>query len=61
MQVPEAPKDAPTFMEDLPEEERDTEGLSKYGAGQAWPAHQLSTVAQHHRVQHPCRDWLISC
>ena len=32
-QVPEAPKQPQTFMEDLPEEEQDTTGLGKYGAG----------------------------
>ncbi|KAI7837315.1 hypothetical protein COHA_008830 [Chlorella ohadii] len=31
--VPEAPAQQQTFMEDLPEEEQDTSGMSKYGAG----------------------------
>jgi hypothetical protein len=31
--VPEAPKEQPTFMEDLPEGEQDSTGYSKYGAG----------------------------
>ncbi|KAL4458951.1 hypothetical protein ABPG75_013816 [Micractinium tetrahymenae] len=31
--VPEAPVQQQTFMEDLPEEEQDTSGMSKYGAG----------------------------
>lgn len=31
--VPEAPQQQQTFMEDLPEEEQDTSGMSKYGAG----------------------------
>lgn len=31
--VPEAPTQQQTFMEDLPEEEQDTSGLGKYGAG----------------------------
>ena len=32
-QVPEAPTKALTFVEDLPEDEQDVEGYSKYGAG----------------------------
>lgn len=31
--VPEAPKDVPVFVEDLPEDEQDIMGFSKYGAG----------------------------
>lgn len=31
--VPEAPAQLQTFLEDLPEEEQDTTGLGKYGAG----------------------------
>ncbi|PSC76595.1 ubiquitin carboxyl-terminal hydrolase 6 [Micractinium conductrix] len=31
--VPEAPTQQQTFMEDLPEEEQDTSGMGKYGAG----------------------------
>ncbi|KAI3436202.1 hypothetical protein D9Q98_002256 [Chlorella vulgaris] len=31
--IPEAPTQQQTFMEDLPEEEQDTSGMSKYGAG----------------------------
>eukprot|EP00887_Chlorella_sp_A99_P004167 scaffold23.g4167.t1 len=31
--VPEPPKAPQTFMEDLPEEEQDTSGMGKYGAG----------------------------
>ncbi|EFN53318.1 hypothetical protein CHLNCDRAFT_25814 [Chlorella variabilis] len=31
--VPEAPTTQQTFMEDLPEEEQDTSGMGKYGAG----------------------------
>lgn len=31
--VPVAPTQAPTFLEDLPEDQQDVMGLSKYGAG----------------------------
>ena len=33
LQIPEAPKEQMVFMEDLPEDEQDHSGLSKYGAG----------------------------
>lgn len=33
MQLPDAPTNAPVFMEDLPEEEQDVTGYAKYGAG----------------------------
>ena len=32
-QVPEAPKEAMVFMEDLPEDQQDVSGMGKYGAG----------------------------
>ena len=34
MQLPDAPTNAPVFMEDLPEEEQDVTGYAKYGAGE---------------------------
>jgi len=34
VQIPEAPKEVMTFMEDLPEDEQDVSGLGKYGAGE---------------------------
>ena len=40
LQVPEAPTTAVTFVEDLPEDEQDVEGFSKYGAGEC----QQSTI-----------------
>ena len=33
VQLPEAPTNAPVFMEDLPEDEQDVTGFAKYGAG----------------------------
>jgi hypothetical protein len=36
-QIPEAPAEAPIFMEDIPEDERDVMGFKKYGAGGALP------------------------
>ena len=33
LQLPDAPTNAPVFMEDLPEEEQDVTGYAKYGAG----------------------------
>ena len=33
LQVPEAPKEAMVFMEDLPEDQQDVTGMGKYGAG----------------------------
>jgi hypothetical protein len=35
LQLPEAPTNAPVFMEDLPEDEQDHTGYAKYGAGKA--------------------------
>lgn len=32
-EAPQAPKNAPIFVEDLPEEEQDVTGMAKYGAG----------------------------
>lgn len=32
-EAPQAPKNAPLFVEDLPEEEQDVTGMAKYGAG----------------------------
>lgn len=34
MQLPDAPTNAPVFIEDLPEEEQDVTGYAKYGAGE---------------------------
>ena len=35
LQLPEAPTNAPVFLEDLPEDEQDHTGFAKYGAGKA--------------------------
>ena len=32
--MPEAPKEAMVFMEDLPEDQQDVSGMGKYGAGE---------------------------
>lgn len=46
-QVPEAPKEAMVFMEDLPENEQDMTGLGKYGAGKLYNASLPSLFLWH--------------
>ena len=46
MQLPDAPTNAPVFMEDLPEEEQDVTGYAKYGAGKCSHGHATHLLLQ---------------